>query len=157
VGEVPGVTDGVSGYKRARIETFGNDVTLVIETKLVRQKKKEGKEVEEKEENTQRIPLRFKNKSATVEDLKGGRAVELRITPAGLKGLLQQAKTKTEASMNLQAEGEGAKVSASSDAWFLDTSRKGVVFVSARKIEYEAPPMRVHAEGNLHVKGASID
>ena len=43
VSEVPGVTDGVSGYKRARIETFGNEVSLVIETKLVRKKNKDGK------------------------------------------------------------------------------------------------------------------
>ena len=41
----------MTGYKRAKLETFGNEVTLVIETKLVRKKQKDGKEVEEKDEN----------------------------------------------------------------------------------------------------------
>jgi len=157
VDEVPGVTEGVSGYKRAKVETFGNEVTLIIETKLVRKKQKDGKEVEEKEENLERIPLRIKNRSATLEDLKAGKTVEFQITKAGLKGLLQQAKTKTEAGMNVKAEGEGAKTSISSSARLLASSRKGAAFISARKIQYEAPPMRVHAEGKLRVSGVDAD
>ncbi|HWI56669.1 MAG TPA: hypothetical protein VNZ22_05550 [Bacillota bacterium] len=156
VDEVPGVTQGVTGYKRAKVETFGNEPTLIIETKLVRKKQQDGKEVEEKEESLQRLPLQFKSKSATLEDLKAGKTVEFQITKAGLKNLVQQAKTKTEAGMNVKAEGEGAKVSISSSVGFLDSSHKGVVFISARKIQYEAPPMRVHAEGKLRVSGAEF-
>jgi hypothetical protein len=154
VDEVPGVTEGVTGYKRAKVETFGNEVTLVIETKLVRKKQKDGKEVEEKEESVERIPLQFKNKSATIEDLRAGKTIEFQISKSGLKSVLQQAKMKTEAGMNVKAEGEGASASISSSAWFLDSSRKGVAFISARKIQYEAPPMRVHAEGKLRLSGA---
>lgn len=157
VDEVPGVTEGVTGYKRAKVETFGNEVTLVIETKLLRKKTKEGKDVEEKEENLERIPLQFKNKSATLEDLKAGKTVEFRIAKAGLRSLLQGAKTKTEAGMNVKAQGEGAKASISSSAWYLDSSRKGAAFISTRKIQYEAPPMRVHAEGKLRVSGADFN
>ncbi|HWH68933.1 MAG TPA: hypothetical protein VNT26_06080, partial [Candidatus Sulfotelmatobacter sp.] len=102
-------------------------------------------------------PLQFKSKSATLEDLKAGKTVEFQITKAGLKNLVQQAKTKTEAGMNVKAEGEGAKVSISSSVGFLDSSHKGVVFISARKIQYEAPPMRVHAEGKLRVSGAEFE
>jgi hypothetical protein len=157
VDEVPGVTEGVTGYKRAKLETFGYEVTLIIETKLVRNKKQDGKDVEEKEESLVRIPLQFKNKSATLEDLRAGKTVEFQITKAGLKNLLQRAKTKTEAGMNVKAEGEGAKASISSSAWFLGPSHKGAVFISARKIQYEAPPIRVHAEGKLRVSGAEFD
>lgn len=157
VDEVPGVTEGVTGYKRAKVETFGNEVTLVIETKLVRKKTKDGKEVEEKEENLERIPLRFKNKSATLDDIKAGKTVEFQITKAGLKGLLQGAKTKTEAGMNVKAEGAGAKASLSGSAWFLDSSHKGVVFISARKVQYEAPPMRVHVEGKVRASGVDFN
>jgi hypothetical protein len=157
VDEVPGVTEGVTGYRRAKVETFGNEVTLVIETKLVRKKQKDGKEVEEKEESVERIPLQFKLKSATLEDVKSGRTVEFRITKEGQKSILQQAKTKTEAGMNVKAEGEGAKVSISSSAWFLSSTRRGAVFISTGKVQYEAPPMRVHAEGKLRVSGADFE
>lgn len=126
---------GVIGYKRAKVEMFGNEVTLVIETKLVRNKKQDDKDVEEKEENLERIPLLFKDTSATVADLKAGKTVECRITRTGLKSLTQQAKTKMEAGINMKAQGEGAKASISTSAWFLDPSRKGVVFVSERKIQ----------------------
>jgi hypothetical protein len=157
VDEVPGVTGGVTGYKRAKLETFGNEMTLVIETKLVSKKKQDGKDVEEKEENLERIPLQFKNRSSTLEGIKAGKTVEFQITQAGLKSLLQRAKTKTEAGMNVKAEGEGAKASISSSAWFLGSSRKGAVFISVRKVQYEAPPMRVHAEGKLRVSGAEFN
>ena len=157
VDEVPGVTKGVTGYKRAMVETFGNEATLVIETKLARKKQKDGKDVDEKEEGTERIPLQFKNKSATLEDLKSGKTVEFRITKEGLNSLLQQAKTKTEAGMSAKAEGEGAKVSISSSASYLNWNRKGAVFISAGKIQYEAPPMHVHAEGKVRVSGADVD
>lgn len=157
VDEVPGVTEGVRGYKRARVETFGNEVTLIIETKLVRKKQQDGKEIEEKEENTERIPLQLKNKSDNLADLKTGKTVEFVIAKPGLKSLLQRAKMKTEAGMNMKAEGEGAKVSISSSAWFLDSSRKGAVFINARKVQYEAPPMRIHAEGKVRVSGADFD
>jgi hypothetical protein len=157
VDEVPGVTEGVTGYKRAKVEIFGNEVTLVIETKLVRKKMKDGKDVDEKEERLERIPLQFKNKSASLEDLKGSKPVEFQITKTGLKSLLQGAKMKTEAGLNVKAEGEGAKASISSSAWFLDSTHKGAVFISARKVQYEAPPMRVHAEGKLRVSGADFN
>ncbi len=157
VDEVPGVTEGVTGYKRAKVETFGNEVTLIIETKLMRQKKQDGKDVDEKEENIERIPLRFKSKSATLDDLKAGKTVEFRIARQGLKALLQQAKSKTEAGMNAKAEGEGAKVSISGSASLLDSSREGVVFISGRRVQYEAPPMRVHAEGKVRVSGADFN
>jgi len=148
--EIPGVTAGVSGYKRAKAETFGNEVALVIETKLVRTKKQSGKDSQEKEESLERIPLQFKNKSDTLDDLKAGKTIEFRITPDGLKSLLGQAKTKAEAGLNAKSEGDGAKASISSKAWFLDSSRKGVVLISARKIHYEAPPMGMHAQGKVH-------
>jgi hypothetical protein len=154
--EVPGVTEGVTGYKRAKVETFGKEVTLVIETKLVRNKKEKGKDVEEKEERVERIPLQFKNKSDTVEDLKAGKTVEFRIAKAGMKNILQQAKIKTETGMNLKAQGEGAKVWISSSASLLDSTRKGAVFIGARKIDYEAPPMRVQAEGKFRVSGVGF-
>jgi hypothetical protein len=157
VDEIPGVTEGVTGYKRAKVETFGNEVALIVETKLVRKKKQDGKDVEEKVENLERIPLHFKTKSTTLKDLKAGRSVEFLITREGLKSLLQQAKTKTEAGMKMKAEGEGAKASISSSASFLKWSGKGVVFISARKIQYEAPPMQVHAEGKVQVSGAEFD
>jgi hypothetical protein len=156
VDEVPGITEGVTGYKRAKVETFGNEATLLIETKLVRKKNQDGKDVEEKEERTERIPLQFKKRSATLEDLQAGKTVEFQITKAGLKSLLQQAKIKTEAGMNMKAEGEGAKASISSSAHFLNSSHKGVVFISNRKIQYEAPPMHVHAEGKVRVSGADF-
>jgi hypothetical protein len=149
VSEIPGVTEGVSGYKRAKLETFGSEVTLVIETKLVRKKQKEGKEVEEKDENVQRIPLQFVRKSATLDNLRTDRTSEMRITRAGLKGLIDQGKSKAEAGMNISANGEGSKASMSSSASFLSSSRKGAAFVSARKIQYEAPPMHVHVSGKV--------
>lgn len=157
VSEVPGVTEGVSGYKRARIETFGNEVSLVIETKLVRKKKQEGKDVDEKEENVQRILLEFKSRSAKAADLKGQKPVELRITRTGLNNLLGDAKAKTESGINAKASGEGTKVSISGFSRLLDSGRKGAVFVSANRIQYEAPPMRVHGEGKVKVPGAGPD
>jgi hypothetical protein len=156
VGEIPGVTEGVTGYKRAKVETFGDEVTLVIETKLVRKKKKDGKEVEEKEENLERIPLQFKKRSATLEDLKTGKPVEFLIAKEGLKSLLQQTKTKAESRVNANADGGGAGVSISGSARLLDASRKGGVFISSRKVQYEAPPMHVHVEGKLRVSGAEF-
>lgn len=149
VSEVPGVTEGITGYKRAKLETFGNEVTLVIETKLVRKKQKDGKDVEEKEENVQRIPLQFKDKAASVENLKTDKSFEMRITPAGLKDLLEQGKTKAESGLNISAQGKGAKSSLSGSASFLRSSRKGVAFVSAKKIQYEAPPMHIHVSGKV--------
>lgn len=151
VSEVPGVSEGVTGYKRAKLETFGNETTLVIETKIAREKKKDGQDAAEKEENVQRIPIRFKNRSATLQDIRDGKTVQFEIPRSGLNSLLKAAKTKTEAGMNMKAEGEGARVSMSSSARFL--GHKGLVFVSARKIEYEAPPMRVHVEGAVRVSG----
>lgn len=156
-GEVPGVTEGVSGYKRARVETFGNEPTLVIETKLVRTKKKDGKAVEEKEDNTLRIPLEFKSRPGRIDDLKGKNPVELRISKAGLKSLLGEAQTRTEAGMNANANGEGAKASVSGFARLLDSSRKGSVFVCAGRIQYEAPPMHIHVEGQVRVRGTGFD
>lgn len=157
VEEIPGVTEGVTGYKRAKVDIFGKEVTLVIETKLVRKKNKDGKEVEEKEESLDRIPLQFKNKSATVDDLKAGKTVEFQITKAGLKSLLQQGKAKTEAGMNVNAEGKGAKASISGSASFLNSKHKGVVFISPRKIQYEAPPMRVRAESRLSFSDPDLE
>ncbi len=157
VHEIPGVTEGVTGYKRAKVETFGNEVTLIVETKLVRKKQKDGKDVEETEESLQRIPLRFKSRSSTLRDLDTGKTVEFEITKAGLKSLLDQGKSKAEAGMNLKAEGEGAKVSMSSSARFLAGKRKGTVFISDRKIQYEAPPMHIHAEGKVRISGAEFD
>jgi hypothetical protein len=157
VEEIPGVTEGVSGYKRARVETFGNEVALVIETKLVRKKKKDGKDVEEKEDNLERIPLESKKKSTALEDLNAGKTVEFRVTSSGRETLLQQAKTKTAAGMKVNAEGKGAKASISGWARFLDSSRKGVAFISTRKVQYEAPPMRVHVEGNAKFDDGGVD
>jgi hypothetical protein len=149
VDEVPGVTEGVTGYKRARLETFGNEVTLVIETKLTRKKQKDGKDVEEKEDKSERIPLQFKSRSATLQDLKGEKPVEMLITSEGLKAMLDRGKQETMANMNLHADGEGASVSASGSSKLLDSHNKGAVFISARKIQYEAPPTRIHAEGRV--------
>ena len=73
----------------------------------------------------------------------------MRITRAGLKGLIDQGKSKAEAGLNMTAKGEGSKASLSSSASFLKSSRKGAAFVSARKIQYEAPPMRVHVAGKV--------
>lgn len=154
VEEVPGVTPGVTGYKRAKLETFGNETTLIIESKFAREKTKDGKDTVEKEESVQRIPLRFKSRSATLQDIRDGKTVQFEIPRAGLKSLLDGAKSKTEAGMNLKAEGEGAKVSMSSWARFL--GHKGLVFISARKIEYEAPPMRVHVDGSVRVSGPAF-
>lgn len=149
VSEVPGVSEGVSGYKRARVETFGKEVTLVIETKLTRMKKKDGQEVEEKEDRVDRIPLEFTSKSVTVDDLKSGRTVELRVSRAGLKVLLQSGKEKAFASMNLSAE--GAKMSASASSGLLDSRRKGAVFISQERIDYEAPPTWVRARASVKI------
>ena len=149
VREVPGVSEGVSGYKRARVETFGKEITLVIETKLTRLKKKDGQEVEEKEDRVDRIPLEFTNKSLTVDDLKSGRTVELRVSKAGVKVLLQSGKEKAFANMNLSAE--GAKMSASASSGLLDSRRKGAVFISRERIEYEAPPTWVRARASVHM------
>lgn len=157
VQEVPGVTEGVTGYKRAKVETFGNGVNLIIDTKLVRKKQRDGQEVEEKEESLVRLPLQFKSKSATLADLEAGKTVAFQITKAGLKSLLNQAKIKTEAGMNMKADGPGAKASISSSAWFLNPGHKGMVFISARKIQYEEPPMRVRAEGKVRVSGPDVN
>ena len=104
-----------------------------------------------------RIPLEFKIKSATFADLKGPKPIELRITKAGLNNLLGDAKAKGKAGINAKASGEGAKVSIAGFSRLLDSNRKGGVFVSADRIQYEAPPMRVHAEGRLKVESAEID
>ena len=151
VSEVPGVTEGVSGYKRARLETFGNDLTLVIETKLTRKKKKDNKEVEEKEDTVERIPLQFKSRSATLQDLKSEKPIELQITSEGLKSMLERTKQKTMAGIDLHADGEGASMSASGSSKLLDLRKKGAVFASAGRIQYEAPPTYVHAEGHVRV------
>ncbi len=152
VSEVPGVTEGVSGYKRAKIETFGREATLVIETKLTRKKKKDNQEVEEKEERVDRIPLQFANPSDTVDDLRSGRTLELRISKAGLQALLQSGKDKAVANLNVNADGQGAKMSASASAGLLHSSRKGAVFVSKDRLDYEAPPIWVRSRASIKLK-----
>lgn len=67
--------------------------------------------MDEKEENVQRIVLKFKSRSAKAEDLKGQKPVELRITRAGLDNLLGDAKANTESGieappMRVHAEGK---------------------------------------------------
>jgi hypothetical protein len=155
VSEVPGVTEGVSGYKRARLEPFGNEVTLVIETKLTRKKKKDDKDVEEKEDRLERIPLQFKSRSGTLQDLKSGKTLEFLITSAGLKSILDRAKQNKMSALDLHAHGEGSRFSASGWSKLLDARQKGIVFVSAGRIQYEAPPTHVHAEGKAAVNDKS--
>ncbi|HWQ93120.1 MAG TPA: hypothetical protein VN673_15705 [Clostridia bacterium] len=151
VSTVPGVTEGVSGYKRAKIETFGNEVTLVIETKLTRKKQKDGKEVEEKEDAVERIPLQFKDRAASRQGFESGKRIECRISSTGLKAMLGRAKDKQMGAINVNAAGGGAKMSASGSATLLDSRRKGTVWISPQQIQYEAPPMRIRGEGKVRV------
>jgi hypothetical protein len=149
--EVPGVTAGVTGFKRARLETFGKDVTLVVETDIVRTKQKDGNDVQEKEQETLRLPLRFKDRSGSLEAIRAGKTVELQITSAGLKQLREGASAKGKAGVGMSAEGDGVKVSGSASATFLRASHRGRVFAGPDRIEYEPPPMHVHAEGSVRV------
>jgi hypothetical protein len=66
--------------------------------------------------------------------------------------MLEQSKAKTIAGINLNAGGEGAKISASGWSKLLDPSRKGTAFISARRIQYEAPPNRVHVEAKVRFR-----
>jgi hypothetical protein len=155
-GVLPGKTAKSTGYIRAKIDQFGKTLELVIEENYTYMTKKkvenEEKEVEEKIEKTQRIPLEFVSKGGTFDDWKNGKTVELQITKKGLAEILEKAKAQAQSSIKLKTQGKGAKGSVSSSAKFLSRS-KGTIIANLERIDYEAPPMSSHGEGYFKNRG----